>query len=267
LKDKVKNIKENVEFFEKNEFTKRVEHFDNLIKKQKEIILNYKRAYNFYIVSMEEINKIFTKKRKADEEPTTDEATMDELTEETCAICFCEYTLPISYLKSCGHYYCKSCFDMYINQEYNNKQCPKCKKLFNKEHILNLNEISDINNSSKIHELLKIIKGERAIIFTQFDEVLNKIEKYLGRNNITSSLLFEYNNEQVLLMSSSYNAEGLNLSEFDNMIIFEPFDDSIYCKEVEKQIIARIHRIGRHKPVNVYRFITEGTIEEDIYNK
>jgi SNF2 family DNA or RNA helicase len=52
---------------------------------------------------------------------------------------------------------------------------------------------------------------------------------------------------------------------FDKMIIFEPFEDNVYCNQVEKQLIARIHRIGRSKPVDVYRFITEGTIEETIY--
>jgi SNF2 family DNA or RNA helicase len=45
------------------------------------------------------------------------------------------------------------------------------------------------------------------------------------------------------------------------MIIFEPFEDHMYCKEIEKQLIARIHRIGRVKEVTVYRLITKNTIE------
>ncbi len=71
---------------------------------------------------------------------------------------------------------------------------------------------------------------------------------------------------QVLLLSSEKNAEGIDLSMFDKLIIFEPFEDHMYCKEIEKQLIARIHRIGRVKEVTVYRLITKNTIEEDIYS-
>ena len=86
---------------------------------------------------------------------------------------------------------------------------------------------------------------------------------------------YSYHNEnptiqdecRVLLLSSDKNAEGINLSMFDKLIIFEPFEDHMYCKEIEKQLIARIHRIGRTKPVEVIRLITADTIEEDIYSK
>ena len=149
----------------------------------------------------------------------------------------------------------------------NIKGCPHCRGPINKEDIVIVSCITEINNSSKIYELLKIINdGSRYIIFTQFDKVINKIQKYLTQNNITSNFLESYSEEQVLLLSSHQNAEGIDLSHFDKMIIFEPFDINVYSKEVEKQLIARIHRIGRTKPVEVYRFITEGTVEEEIYN-
>ena len=72
---------------------------------------------------------------------------------------------------------------------------------------------------------------------------------------------------KVLLLSSEQNAEGINLNMFDKLIIFEPFEDHMYCKEIEKQLIGRIHRIGRIKPVDVFRLITENTIEQEIYYK
>ena len=71
---------------------------------------------------------------------------------------------------------------------------------------------------------------------------------------------------QVLLLSSEKNAEGINLSMFDKLVIFEPFEDHMYCKEIEKQLIGRIHRVGRTKQVDVFRLITKDTIEEEIYS-
>jgi SNF2 family DNA or RNA helicase len=285
LKDKLKNVEDNADSFEVNEYNKRIEHFKVQVDKQTEKTNSYERAYNFCLAGFEVINKVVNKKRKAEEEPDMTELSLEhemaeaapaataaaesspepDMEEETCAICFGDYSLPISYIKSCGHYYCKSCLDLYMNT-YKKNSCPKCRKIITTENIINVNDIGDINNSSKIHELLQIIKTDNVIIFTQFDSVLGKIQKYLQRNNVSSSTLNKYTNQQVLLLSSSHNAEGINLNHFDNMIIFEPFEDSVYCNEVEKQLIARIHRIGRTKPVNVYRFITEGTIEEDIYN-
>jgi hypothetical protein len=63
--------------------------------------------------------------------------------------------------------------------------------------------------------------------------------------------------------------------------MFDPFKNNLYCNEIEKQIIACIHRIGRtkavsnnhHKPsvvlidiyriltIDVYILITKNTIE------
>jgi len=37
---------------------------------------------------------------------------------------------------------------------------------------------------------------------------------------------------------------------FDKLIIFEPFKNNLYCNEIEKQIIACIHRVGRTKAVS-----------------
>ena len=53
---------------------------------------------------------------------------------------------------------------------------------------------------------------------------------------------------------------GLNLTSADNVIIFDPW----WNPSVENQAIDRAHRIGQKKSVNVYRLITEGTIEERI---
>ena len=55
---------------------------------------------------------------------------------------------------------------------------------------------------------------------------------------------------------------GLNLTAADYVFLLDPW----WNKAAEEQAIARSHRIGQHHPVFVYRFIAEGTLEQQILN-
>ena len=249
LKEQQVNIINNEKDFEQLEYLKRIEHFKFLIEKQQINVETHRKASEYFLNSIEEINKIMINQDNED-------------SDEYCKICWNNYSIPITYIKTCGHYYCKACI-----KQWNKAECPLCRKHFTNDDIINVNNVYDINNSSKVHEILKIINDDESkyIIFTQFNIVINKIKQVLANNNIISTTLNDYTDEKVLLLSSEQNAEGINLSRFDKIIIFEPFENNMYNNQVEKQLIARIHRIGRDKPVDVYRFITEGTIEEEIY--
>ncbi len=280
LKKQLQNIKDHESDFTQLEYIKRIKHFEYLIEKQAYETEKHRKVSEYFLKSIDEINKIITSKLKKDddgdgEQGEKEEGKMDvseDATEpeadddsEYCKICYNDYSSPITYFKACGHYFCKSCLDSW-KQHQANLKCPMCRKDIQVEDIVNIQEISDINNSSKIHELINIINDDNSyIIFTQFNKVIDRIKSVLSRNNISSSTLDNYTDEKVLLLSSEQNAEGINLSRFDKMIIFEPFENNMYNNQVEKQLIARIHRIGRVAPVDVFRFVTSGTIEETIY--
>ena len=146
-----------------------------------------------------------------------------------------------------------------------------------------LGEITFIGNStkkvlgSKNTAILKLIHSsdERYIIFTQFDKFIKPLSNLLNTNNINAMTYKEYilsshenkDNTRVIILSSTENASGIDLSGFAfNVIIVEPFENYIYGKEIEKQLIGRIHRINQKHQVNVHRFIISGTIEEKIYS-
>ncbi len=151
--------------------------------------------------------------------------------------------------------------------------CPMCRQPITQNENIIVNHISHINLSTKNHELVKIIKenDSRFIILTQFNQMIDKFLTMLTKLNISVTDYQTYQTSkkdaQVLILSSEQNAEGINLTMFDKIIIFEPFEDSLYCKEIEKQLIGRIHRIGKKEEVDVYRLITKDTIEEEIYSK
>jgi SNF2 family DNA or RNA helicase len=65
---------------------------------------------------------------------------------------------------------------------------------------------------------------------------------------------------RIFLISLKAGGTGLNLTAADYVFIIDPW----WNPAAEMQAINRAHRIGQDKKVFVYRFITEGSIEEKI---
>lgn len=61
-------------------------------------------------------------------------------------------------------------------------------------------------------------------------------------------------------MSTRAGGEGINLAMANKVILY----DSDWNPQVDLQAVDRAHRISQTKEVNVFRFITENTIEERI---
>ena len=133
--------------------------------------------------------------------------------------------------------------------------------------------------SAKLNMFLELIdeitgNKRKVLVFSQFTQMLDILAEELNKNNINYSYLSgktkkrqdvikdfnENKNKQVFLISLRAGGVGLNLTSADNVIIFDPW----WNPSVENQAIDRVHRIGQKNSVNVYRLITEGTIEERI---
>ncbi len=61
----------------------------------------------------------------------------------------------------------------------------------------------------------------------------------------------------LFLLSTRAGGLGINLTAADTVIIY----DSDWNPQMDLQAMDRAHRIGQKNPVNVYRMITENTIE------
>lgn len=122
-----------------------------------------------------------------------------------------------------------------------------------------------------------INEGHRILLFSQFTTVLKNISKRLEKNNIKYQYLdgqtkieeralrvkqFNEGKDSVFLISLKAGGTGLNLTGADVVIHFDPW----WNPAVEDQATDRAHRIGQQKTVEVIKLISQGTIEEKIYN-
>ena len=179
------------------------------------------------------------------------------------------------------------CYSCYIKWNTNNPNCcASCRTVYPPEtiHIIDNNTNTNTNTntdtsdqkmfiSTKNKEILKILgeyPEERFIIFTQFPNFINSLLELLKfkqintltYNNFILADKITKDNTQVIILSSNTHSSGIDLSFINNLIITEPFADYLYSKTIEEQIIGRICRITQTKPVNVYKLIIKGTIEE-----
>ncbi len=61
----------------------------------------------------------------------------------------------------------------------------------------------------------------------------------------------------VFLLSTRAGGLGINLTAADTVVIY----DSDWNPQMDLQAMDRAHRIGQKNMVNVYRLITENTVE------
>ncbi|MGV9193018.1 SNF2-related protein [Microbacterium sp. MC2] len=132
--------------------------------------------------------------------------------------------------------------------------------------------------SSKLEALTErleelIAEGHRALVFSQFTSYLALVQDALTTRGIGYAYLdgatrrrhevisgFRTGDAPVFLISLKSGGFGLTLTEADYVFLLDPW----WNPAAEAQAIDRTHRIGQSRPVNVYRLIATGTIEEKV---
>ncbi|NWC12158.1 helicase [Pseudomonas gingeri NCPPB 3146 = LMG 5327] len=132
--------------------------------------------------------------------------------------------------------------------------------------------------SGKLDSLMEMLdelfaEGRRILLFSQFTSMLALIETELQKRNVAYALLtgqtrdrrtpvkdFQSGKLQIFLISLKAGGVGLNLTEADTVIHYDPW----WNPAAENQATDRAYRIGQEKPVFVYKMIARGTVEEKI---
>lgn len=130
----------------------------------------------------------------------------------------------------------------------------------------------------QLKELMAELKqnGKRTLIFSQFSSMLSLLNKTLQEEGYDTFYLdgttpadkrmdmvdaFNEGEKTAFLISLKAGGTGLNLTGADTVILY----DLWWNPAIEEQAAGRAHRIGQKNVVQVIRMITEGTIEEKIY--
>lgn len=135
--------------------------------------------------------------------------------------------------------------------------------------------------SSKLNQCIEIIKdavesNHRILLFSQFTSMFDIIQKELNKEGIkyfklTGStkvderikIVDEFNENKeikVFLISLKAGGTGLNLTGADMVIHYDPW----WNLSAENQATDRAYRIGQKSNVQVYKLITQNSIEEKI---
>lgn len=136
-------------------------------------------------------------------------------------------------------------------------------------------------DSAKLTRCLELTReavetGHRVLLFSQFTSMLAILERHLTEENIPfytlqgstprekrAAMVEAFNSEKgapVFLISLKAGGTGLNLTAADVVIHYDPW----WNVAAQNQAADRAHRIGQQRPVQVYKLIAEGTVEEKI---
>jgi SWI/SNF-related matrix-associated actin-dependent regulator of chromatin subfamily A member 5 len=129
--------------------------------------------------------------------------------------------------------------------------------------------------------LLRLLaKGNRVLIFSQMTRMLDILEDYVVARNfnycrIDGNTTYEEREDRIqdynapgsdkfiFLLSTRAGGLGINLQTADTVIIY----DSDWNPQVDLQAQDRAHRIGQKKQVQVFRLVTEDTVEVKVIER
>ena len=133
-----------------------------------------------------------------------------------------------------------------------------------------------------LDQLLTKLKKDnhRVLIFSQMVRVLDILSDYLSlrgykfqrldgtiaagpRRMAINHFNAEDSDDFCFLLSTRAGGLGINLMTADTVIIF----DSDWNPQADLQAMARAHRIGQKKPVNIYRLVSKETVEEEVLER
>merc|ERR1740121_1488384 len=123
--------------------------------------------------------------------------------------------------------------------------------------------------------------GAKVIVFSQWNSLRCHVSQALHDRSVKhlsleggifdrSHTLEQFRSDprvSLLLLSLEDSASGTNLTVASHVFLLHPMLAPSQAKAAsfEAQAIGRVRRLGQAEPVHVWRFVTGGTVEEELY--
>jgi len=152
----------------------------------------------------------------------------------------------------------------------------RLRQIANDPRLVDKSYVGESSKFEAILEAMEILReeGHKALIFSQFTSMLKLLRTsmderkwpylYLdGKTKNRQEMVDNFQTDENIpffLISLKAGGTGLNLTAADYVIHIDPW----WNPAVERQATDRTHRIGQERPVMVYKFIAEDTVEKKI---
>lgn len=163
----------------------------------------------------------------------------------------------------------------------NNPDAKKIENILSAQQLIELGKLKQVCSLAKIARITADIEnaveqGEKVIVFTQYTKTVEELQTALHKAKIETVSLtgatksedrqqavddFQ-NNPDVKVFIANIKAGGVGITLTAASIVM--FADMEWSPEIHRQAEDRAHRIGQTGTVNVYYYIANNTIEEDI---
>ena len=257
-----------------------------------------KSAMNYYETKLKEINDRMASLATINEsgEPlygieetkTQDDVSYEKLKDTTeCLICLDTVSVDCTMLQ-CGHIFCRECIMFAIDNGM--PKCPTCKmtlkntKLYSPILKKKISPFNDLINAygTKIAHLINLCKtkysSQKIVLYSHSPSLIKNIVDILNNNEIKtitpksqstiSNTIKQFRDDstcRIMVLSSEFNASGLTLTFASICIILQPLEGSYSMrKQIEAQLVGRLHRIGQINNVILLRLIISNSIESEI---
>lgn len=139
----------------------------------------------------------------------------------------------------------------------------------------------DCGKLQMLDGLLRMLRARnsRVLIFTQMAKVLDVLESFLNlhtyrylrldgttKTDDRQKVVQRFNSDKrifCMILTTRAGGVGLNLTGADSVVFY----DTDYNPAIDNQAQDRAHRIGQTKPVNIYRLVSQDTVEENILRR
>jgi SNF2 family DNA or RNA helicase len=164
-----------------------------------------------------------------------------------------------------------------LDEEGENQQLGLLSVITKLKQVCNYEPVSD--TSVKLEALLDMLssssgESDKVVVFSQYVRTITWLQERLPGASVSvlhggmsaqerdaAVKTFEENpGPRVILISLRAGGVGLNLNSASLVVLF----DRWWNPAVEQQAIARAHRFGKDRPLQVVRFLIEDTVEERI---